>query len=355
MSDSPYPSALGRQVQDLVRDGKPAELAALFEGVDPSSIHYGMENPWFWIVRSEHPLATKQALLSCLIDAGSDVDSRCKVTGETAFVQAVLEADFDLTRFLRSRGASTRYTAAEWCVFVDSRRLLRFIDRIPDLGVAVDDIGGALLCAAIKFSELSAVRELLARGVPANATTNQYGWPVLVSACHRADRPIIEALLAAGAEVDARTPDGQTGLMRAASEGDRQIIDRLLERGADPGLTDAAGKTATGYTEDPELVAYLVSRGCPAPDTPLAPVAHHVVRFVATDGDREVDFEADFSAWAELVRAAGAVMETEPEQTRAADRLVCEIRPDSPLPFDQLIARLADEAFLSKAVVDRLG
>jgi hypothetical protein len=55
---------------------------------------------------------------------------------------------------------------------------------------------------------------------------------------------IAEALLASGADVNARSADGQTALMAASDRGYTKIVSLLLEAGADPNLETPSGYTA---------------------------------------------------------------------------------------------------------------
>lgn len=54
----------------------------------------------------------------------------------------------------------------------------------------------------------------------------------------------VKVLLAAGADADAKTPDGDTALHLAAFAGKMEVVRALVEGGADMNVKDAAGKTA---------------------------------------------------------------------------------------------------------------
>jgi ankyrin repeat protein len=70
----------------------------------------------------------------------------------------------------------------------------------------------------------------------------------------------VKLLLAAGADPDAKTPDGDTALHLAAFAGKLDIVRALVEGGADPNVKDAAGKTAL----------QVVSEQAPRPPRPTA-------------------------------------------------------------------------------------
>ena len=65
-----------------------------------------------------------------------------------------------------------------------------------------------------------------------------------ISAADRGDAGAVERLLAAGADVDARTHGSETALMRAAARGHAPLVRLLLTRGADPNLRRRDGWTA---------------------------------------------------------------------------------------------------------------
>jgi ankyrin repeat protein len=61
---------------------------------------------------------------------------------------------------------------------------------------------------------------------------------------------VVEALLAAGADVEARQERGFTPLMGAAAGGSREILERLLVAGADKGARNAADQTAADFARE---------------------------------------------------------------------------------------------------------
>ena len=85
---------------------------------------------------------------------------------------------------------------------------------------------------------------LVSLAVAAGATPNAAGQvPSLVDAVAAQDAASVEALLAGGADVNARRPDGATALMWAAHWDDLALAARLLEAGADADAADDHGVT----------------------------------------------------------------------------------------------------------------
>lgn len=66
----------------------------------------------------------------------------------------------------------------------------------------------------------------------------------LLGAIVAGDAGKVEALLASGADANARDSEGVTALMLAANAGNLEMVKALLAAGADVSATDAAGWTA---------------------------------------------------------------------------------------------------------------
>jgi ankyrin repeat protein len=81
-----------------------------------------------------------------------------------------------------------------------------------------------------------------------NETLTNYkdesGNTLLISACIAGDKELVDALIKAGAKVNARNNNKQTALLIAAISGHAEIMTMLLENNADFLLADKNGKTA---------------------------------------------------------------------------------------------------------------
>src|SRR4029453_10358486 len=104
------------------------------------------------------------------------------------------------------------------------------------------------------------VKELLAKGVDPNVVAPN-GEPVLVIAARAGYTGTVDALLAAKANVNARSKVGDTAIMAAALSGHLELVKKLRARGAE---IDGAGWTpliyaATGGHDG--VVEYLLAEG----------------------------------------------------------------------------------------------
>ncbi|MBK8594654.1 MAG: ankyrin repeat domain-containing protein [Holophagales bacterium] len=116
---------------------------------------------------------------------------------------------------------------------------------------------------AIEGGDVEAVKALLAEGNKPD-THIDYGenWVTpLMMACWHGEKEIVEALLAAGADVNVQAPDWrETALEKAVSRGHVEIARLLIDKGANlesrnkPGSTALALASAAGELEMVELL-----------------------------------------------------------------------------------------------------
>ena len=115
----------------------------------------------------------------------------------------------------------------------------------PGILEAVSADGFTLLHYACFFSQFAVAKWLLDKGANIHAKTPP---PSLLSPLHSAvaarATPIVQLLLAAGADPNVQQQGGYTPLMSAASHGELEIMEALIRHGAKINLTDNEGKTA---------------------------------------------------------------------------------------------------------------
>ena len=106
------------------------------------------------------------------------------------------------------------------------------------------------LCEAAALGDAPRVRALARAEPAAVARRSPDGWPALHLAAHFGHGDAVDALLAAGADVNARAGGGSTALHVAAFGGDVALINTLLAHGADPEALADDGKTALAIAAD---------------------------------------------------------------------------------------------------------
>jgi ankyrin repeat protein len=104
----------------------------------------------------------------------------------------------------------------------------------------VDADGTTALHWAVHRGDLDAVQALLAAGADVDAA-NRYGVRPAYLAAENGDATLMRALLAARADPAAVFAEGETLLMTAARTGDVATIEALLEAGADVDATESRG------------------------------------------------------------------------------------------------------------------
>lgn len=89
--------------------------------------------------------------------------------------------------------------------------------------------------AAAREGDTITIRTLAAAGHDLNAADPGLNhWTPLLHAIHKGRRGSVEALIAAGADVNRKTKGGMSPLEMAAGNGQADVVRRLLAAGADP-------------------------------------------------------------------------------------------------------------------------
>jgi ankyrin repeat protein len=184
---------------------------------------------------------------------------------EAFFVAVVRDDPVNLRRAL-DQGADLnglsqhQETALTMALRLGSQRIIRTLmsDRRLDVNRANGGGETPLMLAALKGQQ-EWVRRLLLRG----AYVNHPGWtPLHYAASHASEAalPMVDALLAHHAYIDAESPNGTTPLMMAAQYGVESVVVSLLEAGADASLRNEQGLSALDFArraDRPDIVLRL--------------------------------------------------------------------------------------------------
>jgi len=107
----------------------------------------------------------------------------------------------------------------------------------------------------------AAIELLIAHGANVNQVTGVGGMTPLHMAARRGTVGIAEALLAAGAKVDARDSNRETPLRRAVNCGKPDVARLLIAHGANPQTQDRFGRSVVDAARDERMRDLLNGRG----------------------------------------------------------------------------------------------
>jgi uncharacterized protein len=146
-----------------------------------------------------------------------------------------------LTAVLAAQGASQ---VADAAMAQDATAVRALLKQGADVNAAQGDGMTALHWAAM-HGDLELAQMLMYAGANPRAATRLNGYTPLFLASREGQASIVEALLKAGVDADARSSTGSTPLMLAAASGNVEAVRRLLDTGADPKIKETArGQTA---------------------------------------------------------------------------------------------------------------
>jgi uncharacterized protein len=150
----------------------------------------------------------------------------------------------------------------------EDERLRAILDDHPELANAFAPDGHTPLGLAAFFGPSSTTAVLLDRGAQVGlAARNEMKVQPLHAAVAARNRDAAEALLAQGADPNARQQVGYTPLMGAAAGGREDLVELLLSRGADATLVSDDGKTAAIVAREHGHVALAERLSAASPAT----------------------------------------------------------------------------------------
>ena len=188
--------------------------------------------------------------IRALVEQGVDIDAK-QPGGATALAWAVHLQDRETVDRLLASGAEVN-TADEYgdtpLILASANGDLYMIERLVAAGAdatAERWSGETALMLASGTGVAGAVGLLAERGSPLDATETRRGQTALMWAAAEGHSDVVEALIAAGAEVNIASAEGFTALAFAVTSDDVRSIRALLAAGADPNAASEDGSLPT--------------------------------------------------------------------------------------------------------------
>ena len=182
----------------------------------------------------------------------------------SALADAARRADWATVRTLLAEGADADAregdgsTALHWASYHENREVADLLIRAGAEIDAANDLGVTPLWAACESGSPALAETLLAAGADPNRAL-PFGETLLMTASRAGNADVVGQLLAAGAEVDAATAEGaygeQTALMWAVAQRHSPVVEVLLAHGAD------VGARSTVFTETVKTISTYANYG----------------------------------------------------------------------------------------------
>ncbi len=179
-------------------------------------------------------------------------------TGASAILQARYEGRHELVAVLREKAGEL--DVFEAATLGDVPRLRALLDGNVSLAKSYSGDGFTALHLATFFGQPETAEELLRCGADPNAVaTNSMKVAVINSAAASGRADLVNMVLRAGANPNARQMMGYTALHAAAAHDSVEMVQALLDAGADPTLVNDEGQSPADKA-GPAVVELLTKR-----------------------------------------------------------------------------------------------
>jgi quinoprotein dehydrogenase-associated probable ABC transporter substrate-binding protein len=210
-----------------------------------------------------------------LLQHGAHVDWK-DGEGNPLLVNAVRFGFVDVTTVLLDHKADpnqtnlSHWTPLMYAAWDDSAEIANVLIKHSARIDAVDNAGLTPLAIACQNAKIKAAEALVSAGADVNAAVAKGGYTPLMLASLSGSSELATSLLGHGAKVNAVNPGGVTALMIAAANDRRNVVAVLLKSGADVNVRSEDGRTALSIAQANnnealiQLLKDAAQRGAPA-------------------------------------------------------------------------------------------
>lgn len=208
-------------------------------------------------------------LVHFLVERGADVNAQSVAAGQyeeemgfglTPLMHAAKVNTPELSMFLLDKGASieTRTVTGRTALFFAAQGgLVPLVEALLARGANANDTDKDGWTPLMYASTLGVSEALLRKGADVNALTKRGSTVLLVLADNHNATEVIRSLLKHGAEPNAANAKGWTPLMVAAGNGSVKNVQALLEGGASRSAKNHAGETALDLARKEKIEAVV--------------------------------------------------------------------------------------------------
>jgi ankyrin repeat protein len=260
------PQTQSGQLASVIQEGRRAAAFAMIQaGADVNEAQLDGTRPIHWAVyRVDYDLVDALIARKARVDVANEF-------GHTPLAEAVKQGDARMVKTLLSAGSGTEGANEDGqtaLMVAIKNGDLPIFQMLIDAGAKVNvvekvqDQTPLMWAAAATRNAAEMVKGLIAKGATVNARARFNDWPSQITSEPRGQyhaygglTPLlyaarggcyacVEALVAAGADMNLPTPEGVSPIMIALDNGHNGVARLLMDRGGNPHVWDVYGRTA---------------------------------------------------------------------------------------------------------------
>jgi ankyrin repeat protein len=260
------PQTQSGQLASVIQEGRRAAAFAMIQaGADVNEAQLDGTRPIHWAVyRVDYDLVDALIARKARVDVANEF-------GHTPLAEAVKQGDARMVKTLLSAGSGTEGANEDGqtaLMVAIKNGDLPIFEMLIDAGAKVNvvekvqDQTPLMWAAAATRNAAEMVKGLIAKGATVNARARFNDWPSQITSEPRGQyhaygglTPLlyaarggcyacVEALVAAGADMNLPTPEGVSPIMIALDNGHNGVARLLMDRGGNPHVWDVYGRTA---------------------------------------------------------------------------------------------------------------